>query len=130
MLTGLEYTALDYARAMVAKRRWRATLAQCFAGVDVLLSPTVPVFTPPLGDTRSLGEATRAASRNTYNGAFGEIPGLSLPCGFTSDGLPVGVQLEAAWWQEPLLLRAGVAYQSATDWHRARPPLDLDDDEL
>lgn len=129
MLTGLEYTALDYARAIVAKRRWKATLAQCFAGVDLLLSPTVPTLVPPIADTRGLGEATRAASRNTYGGAFGELPGLSLPCGFTPDGLPVGVQLEAAWWQEPLLLRAGVAYQRATDWHLVRPPLDLGEDD-
>jgi aspartyl-tRNA(Asn)/glutamyl-tRNA(Gln) amidotransferase subunit A len=45
------------------------------------------------------------------------------PCGFTAAGLPVGLQLEAAWWQEPTLLRAGVAYQLQTDWHRVRPPM-------
>ena len=68
-------------------------------------------------------EATRDASRNTYAGGFGANPGLSLPCGFTGDHMPIGMQMEAAWWREPLLLRAGVAYQSVTDWHLAKPPL-------
>jgi aspartyl-tRNA(Asn)/glutamyl-tRNA(Gln) amidotransferase subunit A len=129
MLTGLKHSGLDYARATVAKRRWKATLARCFGEVDLLLSPTVPTLVPPIADGRDLGAATGAATRNTYAGAFGELPGLSLPCGLTSDGLPIGLQLEAAWWQEPRLLQAGVAYQSATDWHLARPPLDLDEDE-
>ena len=68
-------------------------------------------------------EATRDASRNTYAGGFGANPGLSLPCGFDPGGLPIGMQMEAAWWREPMLLRAGAAYQAASDWHLAEPPL-------
>jgi aspartyl-tRNA(Asn)/glutamyl-tRNA(Gln) amidotransferase subunit A len=70
-----------------------------------------------------LHEATGAATRFTYGGALASIPGLSLPCGFSANGLPIGMMLEAAWWNEPLLLRAGCAYQAATDWHLKRPPL-------
>ena len=69
----------------------------------------------------SLLEATRDATRNTYLGAFAQLPGLSVPCGLNTDGLPIGLQLEAAWWQEPLLLRAGHAYQQVTEHHLQRP---------
>ncbi len=123
MTVGRDFTAVDYAGACAARLAWRQTLGRLFQEVDVLLSPTTPTSPPPIDDDRSLLEATRAASRNTYAGGFGAIPGLSLPCGFDGDGLPIGLQLEAAWWQEPLLLRAGVAYQSATEWHLAEPPL-------
>jgi Asp-tRNA(Asn)/Glu-tRNA(Gln) amidotransferase A subunit family amidase len=44
-----------------------------------------------------------------------------LPCGFTSDHLPLGMQLVAAPWREALLIQAGCAYQRATEWHRRRP---------
>ncbi|MDP6346670.1 MAG: amidase [Alphaproteobacteria bacterium] len=124
MITGRDYSAVDYSRALAAKASWKARLGRLFGDIDILLSPTVPSLVPPVEEDRSLLEATRDATRNTYCGAFGELPGLSLPCGFTADGLPAGLQLEAAWWREPLLLRAGVAYQAATDWHLARPPLD------
>ena len=54
---------------------------------------------------------------------FGALPGLSVPCGRSRNGLPLGLMLESAWWREPLLLRAGHAYQQATDWHTMRPML-------
>jgi len=122
MITGRDYSAVDYANAMAAKRAWKATLARLFQEVDMLLTPAVPTAIPPVEDDRSLLEATRDATKTSYGGAFGELPGLALPCGFTADGLPTGLQLEAAWWQEPLLLQAGQAYQGATDWHRRRQP--------
>ena len=121
MTTGQNYTAVDYAGAQRAREAWRRTLADVFEQVDIIASPTTPADPPPVVDDRSLLEATRDATRNTYAGGLGAIPGLSAPCGFSAAGLPVGLQLEAAWWQEPLLLRAGAAYQSATEWHLARP---------
>jgi aspartyl-tRNA(Asn)/glutamyl-tRNA(Gln) amidotransferase subunit A len=122
MRTGLDFTAVDYATALRAREQWRHRLARLFREVDVLVTPTVHTRIPPVDDDRTLLETTRDATRNTYAGAFGQIPGLSLPCGFGSDGMPIGLQLEAAWWREPLLLRAGHAYQQHTDWHLRRPP--------
>ncbi len=108
-------------RAVRAREAWRRTLAGLFEDIDILASPTAPADPPPVVDDRSLLEATGSAARNTYAGAHGAIPGLSVPCGFSAAGLPVGLQLEAARWREPLLLRAGVTYQSETEWHLARP---------
>jgi len=120
---GLEWTGVDYAAAVRAKETWMRTLAKTFDKVDVLLTPTIPVDPPPHAEDRSLWLATKAVAQNTYNGAFGHIPGLAVPCGFSKAGFPVSMQLEAAWWKEPLLLRIAHAYQQATDWHLARPKL-------
>jgi aspartyl-tRNA(Asn)/glutamyl-tRNA(Gln) amidotransferase subunit A len=121
MTTGQGYSSVDYANAMRIRETWRQTLARLFETVDIIASPTTPAPAPPIDDGKNLLAATRDASRNTYAGGLSGVPGLSLPCGFTRDRLPVGLQLEAAWWQEPLLLRAGVAYQQATAWHLEKP---------
>ena len=124
MMLGLNFTAVDYAEAMRGKEVWQRTLKRTFEDeVDMILAPTVPIAPPPITGDENLHEATRDAARFTYGSALSSHPGLSVPCGFTSDGLPIGLMLEAAWWNEPLLFRAGVAYQSATDWHIRRPPL-------
>jgi aspartyl-tRNA(Asn)/glutamyl-tRNA(Gln) amidotransferase subunit A len=78
---------------------------------------------PLIEDARSLLAATHDATRFTYGGALAAIPGVSLPGGFTKGGLPIGVMLEAAWWNEPALFRVGFAYQQETDWHLRRAPI-------
>lgn len=123
MSMGLGWSGVEYARAMRAKETWKRTLANAFESVDVLLTPTVPCEPPPCDEGRSLWEATKAVARNTYAGAFGHLPGLSVPAGVSRGGFPVSMQLEGAWWQEPLLLRAGHSYQRVTDWHLRRPEL-------
>ena len=123
MLVGRSFSAVDYAEATRAREAWQATMAALFQDIDVMVSPTTPAPPPPIVEDKSLLEATRDASRNTYAGGFGAYPGLSLPCGLSRAGLPMGMQLEAEWWREPMLLRAGMAYQAVTDWHLAEPPL-------
>ena len=122
MMMGREFSAVDYAEAMRGREAWRRALAQVFETVDVLLAPTTPRPAPPTADDRSLHRATQDATRFTYGGALASIPGLSVPCGFSSDGMPIGMMLEAAWEAEPLLFRVGHAYQQATDWHFRRAP--------
>jgi aspartyl-tRNA(Asn)/glutamyl-tRNA(Gln) amidotransferase subunit A len=122
MMLGRDFTAVDYAEAMRGREAWRRTLKEVFETVDILLAPTTPKPVPPIADDRSLHRATQDATRFTYGGALASIPGLSVPCGFTSSGLPIGMMLEAAWGAEPLLFRAGHAYQQATDWHTRRAP--------
>ncbi len=123
MLVGRSFTAVNYANACRAREAWQRSLASLYQDIDILVSPTTPAPPAPIEEDKSLLEATKDASRNTYAGGFGANPGLSLPCGFSGDGLPIGLQLEAAWWQEPMLLRAGMSYQAVTDWHLAEPPL-------
>lgn len=122
MMLGRDFGAVDYADAMRGREAWRRTLAEAFETVDVLLAPTTPRPAPPIADDRSLHRATQEATRFTYGGALASIPGLSVPCGFSADGLPIGMMLEGARGAEPLLLRVGHAYQTATDWHLRRAP--------
>ncbi len=122
MMLGRDFSAVDYAEAMRGREAWRRAVARLFETVDILLSPTTPHPPPPIADGRSLHRATQDATRFTYGGALASIPGLSVPCGFTREGLPIGMMLEAAWGAEPLLLRAGHAYQNVTDWHLRRAP--------
>ena len=121
MQRGLEISGVDYAAAMRFKEQWMRTIAEAFKAVDLILCPTTPISALPLEDAPDLHELTARTASLTYAGSLASIPGLSVPCGFTSDGLPVGLMLQSAWWNDPLLLRAGCAYQSATDWHERRP---------
>lgn len=115
MVRGREYTAVDYAEAQRFKRQWKLALRQIFNQVDVLASPASPVVAPLIEDGGNLFEVTRDLTRNTYAGALGGIPGLSIPCGKSSEGMPIGLQLEAAWQNEHLLFQVGQAYESLAE---------------
>ena len=109
---------------MRGKEIWRQTLKSVFSDeVDMILAPTVPFSPPEISGEEDLHEATRDAARFTYGSALSGHPGLSLPCGFNKGGLPIGLMLEASWWKEPLLFRAGHAYQQETTWHLQRPEI-------
>ena len=123
MIMGREFSAVDYAEAMRGRRslaagaradlrdRGRPARAHPHPGRR-RPSPTIATSTAPPKMRRAF----------TYGGALASIPGLSVPCGFSSDGLPICMMLEAAWGAEPLLFRVGHAYQQATDWHLRRAP--------
>ena len=123
MRKGLALRGVDYARAERFREEWRRMLRRLFARIDILLVPSTPHPAPPIEDGAHLEDSTRHATRFTYGGGLAGIPGLSLPCGFTAGGLPIGVLLEAAWFNEEVLLRAGRFWQRATDWHERRPDL-------
>lgn len=122
MIKGRDRTGVDYARALRFREAWRKTLRDVFARADILLYPTAPRPAPRIEDGAHLEDATRNATRFTYGGGLAGNPGLSLPCGFTRSGLPIGALLEAAWWNEAVLIRAGKVWQQLTDWHLRRPP--------
>jgi len=122
MVKGRDRTGVEYALAMRFREAWRKTLRDIFDRADILLMPTSPYPAPLIDDGIHLEDVTRHATRFTYGGGLAGIPGLSLPCGVTRGGLPVGVLLEARWWNEAALIRAGRAWQSRTDWHLRRPP--------
>jgi aspartyl-tRNA(Asn)/glutamyl-tRNA(Gln) amidotransferase subunit A len=122
MRMGLAYDGMQYARAMRHREAWCRQMQNLFNKVDILLSPTTLTTAPLIDDHRNLYEATRAVTANTYAGAFAKLPGISVPCGYSSSGLPIGLMLEAAMWQEPLLFKVACAYQSITDWHMRHPP--------
>ena len=96
---------------------------------DVLLSPTQPGPAPPIasGKRRVTSKADaggRFFTRRSYTTPFNlsATPAISLPCGFTAAGLPIGLQLAGRRYDEATVLRAAWAYEQATPWHERRPP--------
>ncbi|HCK76807.1 MAG TPA: Asp-tRNA(Asn)/Glu-tRNA(Gln) amidotransferase GatCAB subunit A [Gammaproteobacteria bacterium] len=117
------FSANEYVQAMRLRSRTRAEVGQIFERVDLILSPTTN--TPPQRvnefDPFILTQPTRSASAETFN--LAACPALSLPCGFSSDLLPIGLQLAAKPMDEQTLLNAAYAYQEVTELHRQHPPL-------
>jgi aspartyl-tRNA(Asn)/glutamyl-tRNA(Gln) amidotransferase subunit A len=126
MIKGRNRSGIDYAAALRFREAWTLRLRDVFRRVDALLCPTSPYPAPPIEENVHLEEVTRHATRFTYGGALAGLPGLSLPCGFTRSGLPIGALLEGAWWREADLLRLGKAWQDRTDWHLRVPPAHAD----
>jgi Asp-tRNA(Asn)/Glu-tRNA(Gln) amidotransferase A subunit family amidase len=94
--------------------------------VDVLLTPTLAIPAPLADEYGSAfvvrGQTLEGGSlRFTLPFNLTGQPALSISCGFSAGGLPIGAQLVAAHFNEPTLLRLGHAYQRATDWHTRRP---------
>ena len=102
---------------------WTAVLRE----VDLILTPTTPAPALPREDGRPAGERDAAAARfmTLYTSPFNltGLPAISVPCGFTRAGLPIGLQLAAGPWREALLLRAARAYERETAWHERHPPV-------
>lgn len=111
----------DLERLRQARARWAEVVEATFAAVDLLLTPTIPVEAPFARDADTI-ETTAAIAPYTFVFAFAHVSALSLPCGSTPAGAPVGAQLVAARGQDGLALRAGAAVQAVTDWHRRRAP--------
>jgi aspartyl-tRNA(Asn)/glutamyl-tRNA(Gln) amidotransferase subunit A len=101
-------------------REWQRDVREMFRTVDVVLTPATNTVAPAIGRPNTI-EMSWKLTYLTYPWSMAGVPVLTIPCGFTAAGLPVGVQLAAAQLGEPVLLRAGAAYQRATDWHRRRP---------
>ena len=123
VLLGREVSGEDYAKAMRWRETWLRTIDRALSEVDAILTPTTPVPAPLIADAANMLATTHKLTRFTFPFSWVGVPGLAIPCGFTADGLPIGMQLHGRRWQEGLLLRIGAAYQAATDWHRRRPPL-------
>ena len=131
-------SALDYLRAQQTRALISSELATAFETIDVLLMPTTPSAPSPIvpgprgtRNSEQTGSDPKVNSTNlmheaAYTAPFNLTgsPVLSLPCGFTSQGLPLGLQLIGRPLEEAMLLAAGHQYQVVTDWHRRRPPLE------
>ena len=120
--------AQDYIKAQKARRVFNARMAEAMETYDVLLAPTTTFGAPPIGERESVvsGEpyATRTLlARLTRPFNLTGQPGVSVPCGFNSAGMPIGMQFGARPWREATALRVAHAYEQAAGWHTRRPPV-------
>jgi aspartyl-tRNA(Asn)/glutamyl-tRNA(Gln) amidotransferase subunit A len=123
---GTKVTAIDYLRGRDKKPEAVAEFENAFERVDVILALATPIAAPPIGadEIEIIGEKETVRSalvRMNRPANFTGHPAISIPCGFTRDGLPVGMQLIGPRWAEARLLAIAAAYESATNWHTRRP---------
>ncbi len=119
---GAGITGIQYAIARQEQRRWQRQLEKVLGHYDFLLAPTCGIPAPLIEESDGV-ETTRLLTRFTYPFSLAQVPVLSIPCGFTEDNLPIGIQLVGRHWEEALLFRAAWTYQQTTDWHLRRPVL-------
>ena len=120
--TGAGFTSTEYilARRMQSLKRYE--FDRFFQKFDLLLTPTTPVVAPPIVGPDAIKTA-RLLTRFTAPFNLTGLPSLSLPCGFSKAGLPIGLQIVSRVWNEALALKAGFAYERETSWHLEVPPI-------
>jgi aspartyl-tRNA(Asn)/glutamyl-tRNA(Gln) amidotransferase subunit A len=130
LFTGAFVTGVHYVRAQQIRALVRAEVDEALAHRDVLLAPSTPIATTPLGERETIVDGVpidvRAALlKLTRPFNFSGHPACSVPCGFTRDGFPLGMQIVGRPFDEVTVLRVADAWQRTTDWHTRRPPLDI-----
>jgi aspartyl-tRNA(Asn)/glutamyl-tRNA(Gln) amidotransferase subunit A len=127
IVAGRALGASDYLRALRARHLLQRALGSVFESVDVIVTPATPTAAPACGPALDAifakGDAAwlERIARNLLIANVTGIPALVIPAGFI-DGLPVGLQILAAPFDEAQCLRVGEAYQAMTVHHRALPP--------
>ena len=124
---GESMRAYEYLSIKRDNERLRERFAQSTRHIDVLLTPTAPVVAPAVDDVddrEHYAETNLLLLRNTSAANALGLCAISVPCGFTRDGLPIGLQLIASACGEQLLLRLARAYEQATEWHLRHPDLE------
>ncbi|MFY9729460.1 MAG: amidase [Candidatus Acidiferrales bacterium] len=125
---GRKVLAADYLHAFDVKRKITQEFDAVFVEVDAILAPTLPIAASRIGEK----EVMIGGEKETVRSAFVRLnrpanltghPAISIPCGFTRNGLPIGLQLIGAYWSEARLLSIALAYEDATEWHKRRPQL-------
>jgi aspartyl-tRNA(Asn)/glutamyl-tRNA(Gln) amidotransferase subunit A len=125
---GEDVTVATYIQARRQVEQYRHNIRKLFETVDLLVTPTTPV--PPftiselLADMDNLRTKEILTLRNTRPFNILGLPAISVPCGFTRAGLPIGLQISGAPWAEANVLRLAHAYEQQTNWHTQRPKLD------
>jgi len=123
---GENVTAAEYIQRRRELEEARRKIRSVFAEVDVLVTPTIPMPAPAISDLKANPENLRPAElkllRNTRPFNVWGLPAISVPCGFTQSGLPIGLQIAGPHWREDLVLRLAYAYEQATAWHKRQLP--------
>ena len=112
----------DYILARRTQTEVSKKFEQFFESYDFLLLPTTPIAAPTIEGHDAVEQAGRL-TRFTAPFNLTGLPALSLPCGFTKEGLPIGLQIVARAWGESKVLNAGHAFEEATEWHTRTPTI-------
>jgi aspartyl-tRNA(Asn)/glutamyl-tRNA(Gln) amidotransferase subunit A len=126
--SGKNVSEEDRIRLTSQLQELRRTATRIFEDADVLVAPTVPIPAPTVAELTQNPDRLRPREllmlRNTRPFNVWGLPAISIPCGFTKEGLPVGLQIAGPPWEEGRVLALAHAYEQATDWHRRKVNLD------
>jgi aspartyl-tRNA(Asn)/glutamyl-tRNA(Gln) amidotransferase subunit A len=124
---GEDISAAEVEQSRRELKQIRSEVQKGFEGVDVLLTPSTPVPAAVIDELKQDPELLRPHEllllRNTRPVNVWGLPAISIPCGFTTAGLPIGLQIIGPQWREDRVLQLAYAYEQATDWHKRSPRL-------
>ncbi len=112
-----------YLRAQKVRTLIKNDFEKVFADCDAILTPTAPTTAFKVGEKIDDPLSMYLSDIYTISVNLAGIPAMSLPCGFSKAGLPIGLQIMAKHFGEETMLRIGHAYEQATDWHKRKAPL-------
>ena len=125
--TGEGISPEDAAQCKRELQEARKQIASVFNDVDLLITPTTPTPAPVISELKANPDLLRprelALLRNTRPMNVWGLPAISVPCGFTQSGLPIGLQIIGSHWGEAKVLQLAHAYEQATTWHEDLPNL-------
>ena len=118
--------ALAYYKALKLRALLRQQILQALTGFDVLLMPTMGTAAPkiepdPVIDSKENSSRNRTGLTTSFS--LASCPAVSINCGFTSDNLPIGLQIGGSPFQEQTVLNVAYAFEQNTEWHNRRPPI-------
>mgnify|MGYP001202831294 CR=1 FL=1 len=126
--SGLMITAADYLKAQQARSLFNASVDALYEHVDVLVGPSQPITAPTLLDQSVEINGTRlgtTAAVTQYSRPYNitGTPAITIPCGFSTSGMPIGLQIAGKAFAEPTVFKVAHAYESTTEWHRQHPEI-------
>ncbi len=118
--------ALAYYKALKLRALLRQQILQALTDLDVLLMPTMGIAAPkiepdPVIDSKEKSNRNRSGLTTAFS--LASSPAISINCGFTSDNLPIGLQIGGKPFDEQTVLNVAYAYEQNTEWHKRRPPI-------
>jgi len=119
---GAKTTSTEYILARRTQAEARKRFELFFESYDFLILPTTPIAAPTIEGHDAVEQAGRL-TRFTAPFNLTGLPALSLPCGFTKEGLPIGLQIISRAWSDAKTLNAGYAYEQVTEWHKKFPKI-------
>ena len=125
LLTGSILPAQAYYKAQKLRTMFRNQVHEALERYDVLVTPTasvaaLPIVEDPVITSKEQAMPMRYLQTRTFN--LASAPAVSLPCGFSDEGLPIGLQIGGRPGADQTVLNVAYAYEQATDWHHQRPP--------
>ncbi|HEY2382344.1 MAG TPA: amidase [Terriglobia bacterium] len=119
--SGRTLLSVDYVRACEVRRQIQSECAKAFEKCDVMVTPTVPIPAPRIDALNQTAIAALGRFTRYFN--LAGVPAISVPCGFTRDGLPIGMQIIGKTCDEETVLRVAHAYEQNARWFERRPAI-------